>query len=222
MTESAQDDKKYVTDPEKWLDETVHGPDLCCIVIFRGSWCKYDHYYLKKLGTHHKNIMKKENVKLIAWTSEGPEAAKKADEEWGLTKEHSYDLVLGDETNALANYLKEDMILEDLVVTTPDDAKVSAEEQKAMVGTYPNGMVNPAMVWYAHHGNLVLNWTSKFDVEKGETGEKGRPDIDQVWEHVVKRKHALDHGNAVMPAHGDMKLCAVSDAELQTAGCIIS
>ncbi|KAL7567827.1 hypothetical protein ACA910_000573 [Epithemia clementina (nom. ined.)] len=213
------DDKTYITDPEKWLSETVHGPDLCCVVFFRGSWCKYDEWYLKKLGDYHKSTMKAENVKLIAWTSEGEGGAKKADETWGLTKDRGFDLVIGDDTNALANWLKDDMILENLVITTPDDAQVSDKEKAAMVGTYPNGLVNPAMVWYAHHGNLVLHWESAFDPEKGKTGQKGRPEFEHMWQVVLKRKHALDHGNAVMPAHGDMKLCANSDVEI---GCAVS
>mmetsp|Transcript_14670 Transcript_14670/g.33218 ORF Transcript_14670/g.33218 Transcript_14670/m.33218 type:complete len:221 (+) Transcript_14670:159-821(+) len=211
----------YLTNPEKWLDETVHGPDLCCIVIFRGSWCNYDHYYLKKLGDFHKTVMKQDNVKLIAWTSEGAEGAKKADQAWGLTHDHGYDMVLGDDTNALAQYLRDDMILEDLVITTPEQAQVSPDERSQMVGTYPHGLVHPAMVWYAHHGNLVLHWTSKFDPSHGRTGQKGRPDVEFLWEQVQKRKHALDHGNAVMPLHGEMKLCATSDVELKLAGCVV-
>lgn len=211
------DHKAFVSNPEKWLSDAVHGPDLCCLVLFRGSWCRYDEWYLKKLGDFHKSTMKSQNVKLIAWTSEGEAGARKADENWGLSKEYMFDLVIGDETNALANYLKEDMILEELVITTPGEALVSEDEKKAMVGTYPNGLVNPAMIWYAHHGNLVLQWASVFDPAKGRTGQKGRPEIESMWQVVLKRKLALDHGSAVMPAHGDMKCCANSDLEIGSA-----
>ena len=148
----------YVTDAEKWLKETVKGPDLLCIVFFRGSWCKYDKYYLRKLGQHHITTMKAEKVTLIAWTSEGAAGAKKADEEWGLTKEFGYDMVIGDETNALANHLKEDEILPGLVTATPGEAHVAEQVPE---GSYPNGIVMPAMIWYAHHGNLVLQWESR-------------------------------------------------------------
>jgi len=68
--------------------------------------------------------MKKENVRLVAWTSQGEEAAKKADKEWGLSKEFAYDLVIGDETLALAKYLMEDEILPGLKIATPQEAKV--------------------------------------------------------------------------------------------------
>jgi len=87
-----------------------------CLIIFRGAWCKCDKYYLRKLGHHHVTTMKKENVRLVAWTSQGEEAAKKADKEWGL--------VIGDETLALAKYLMEDEILPGLKIATPQEAKV--------------------------------------------------------------------------------------------------
>ena len=182
--------------------------------LFSWIWCPYDEYYLKKLGDHHKTTMKNENVKLIAWTSEGETGAEKADKIWDLTTKHGYDLVIGDDQNALAEYLQDDMILEHLVITTPKEANVSPEEMELMVGTYPKGMVQPALVWYAHHGTLVLHWTSQYAPEKGQTGQKGRPEIDSMWEMVMKRKHALDNGNAIMPVHGTMKLCATSEAEI--------
>jgi hypothetical protein len=43
-----------------------------------------------------------------------------------------------------------------------------------------------------------------------------------MYEIVVKRKHALDHGNAVMPSHGtDVKLCA-TDMDITMANCIVT
>lgn len=207
----------YVSNPEQWLDETVKGPDLVCLVIFRGSWCKYDAYYLKKLGQHHKTVMSKENVKLIAWTSEGEEGAKKADELWGLTKDFGYDLVIGDETNALAEWLKEDEILPNLVVKTPEEAKV---QNLVTSGTYPNGIVMAGQVWWAHHGMIAFEWASAF--EEPGLGGPGRPDPAWVWEQVLKRKHALDHGSTVMPVHGkDIKMCT-SDMDVTMSSCSVS
>lgn len=148
----------YVTDPEKWLHELAENNDFVGIVIFRGHWCKYDKHYLKKLGKYNKDTIQSEHLKLIAWTSEGAEGAKKADEAWGLTSELGFDQVIGDETNALANYLIDDCILENLKIMTPEEAKVSSHITK---GTYPNGLVQPGMVWYAHHGSLVLHWEAE-------------------------------------------------------------
>jgi hypothetical protein len=165
------DDKPlYVTNPEKWLHELVKGNDFVGIVIFRGSWCKFDRHYLHKLGKYNKDKMQNEGLKLIAWTSEGPEGAKKADEEWGLTKDYSFSEVIGDETNALAKYLVEDVILEHLVTSTPEEAKV---QDRITPGTYPNGLVQPGMIWYAHHGSLVLQWEAK--VEEPHFGGPNRP-----------------------------------------------
>lgn len=206
----------YVTNPEQWLDTTVKGPDLVCIVIFRGSWCKYDKHYLRTLGGHHRSVMKKENVKMIAWTSEGEAGAKKADEEWGLTKDYGYDMVIGDDTNALANWLKEDEILPNLVTKTPEEAKVA---DLITPGSHSNGIVMAGQAWWAHHGMIAFEWASKF--EEPDCGGPGRPEPKWVWEQVLKRKHALDHGNAVMPVHGDdIKMCA-SDFEVTLAGCSI-
>jgi len=148
----------------------------------------------------------KDSVKLIAWTSEGAEGAAKMDEELGLTKDLGYDGVLGDETNALAKWLIEDEILPNLVIKPLDEAHVD----KALLpetSTYPNGMVMPGMVWYAHHGNPVFQWEKPF--EAPAYGGPGRPDPDDLWQQVLKRKHALDHGNAVMPSHGtNLKMCS--------------
>jgi hypothetical protein len=48
------------------------------------------------------------------------------------------------------------------------------------------------------------------------------PDPESMYEIVVKRKHALDHGNAVMPSHGtDVKMCA-TDMDVTMANCIVT
>jgi hypothetical protein len=206
----------YITNPEQWLSENAKGPDLLCIVIFRGSWCKYDRHYLHKLGQFHLEHMKKENVRIIAWTSEGQDGANKADEEWGLTKEYGYDEVIGDDTNALAKYLVEDEILPNLVTKTVDEAKI---QNMITPGTYPNGIVMPGMIWYAHHGTITLQWECKFD-EATRCGP-GRPDPEHLWLEIKKRKHALDCGNAIMPSHSDhMKLCS-NDVEVTLSSCVV-
>lgn len=152
--------------------------------------------------------MKNENVQLIAWTSEGTEGASRADTEWGLTKDFGYDAVLGDDTNALAKWLQEDEILPRLVTLTPAEAHVT--ELLPPGSTYPNGMVLPGMVWYAHHGNPVFQWEKT--CEAPGYGGPGRPDPEDLWAAVLKRKHALDHGNAVMPSHGTaMKMCSTEE-----------
>jgi hypothetical protein len=221
MADSKQDEAAngaplYVSNPEKWLEETVKESDVTGIVIFRGSWCKYDRHYLKKLGHYHNATMKGENVKLIAWTSEGAEGAAKADKEWGLTTECGYDLVIGDETLGLAKYLKEDELLPDLAIATPEELGVQG---LITPGTYPNGIVLPGQAWWAHHGMVVFEWDCKFDPAAGLVGGPGRPDPTFVWEQVKKRKHALDIGNAVMPVHGDdIKYCT-TDVEVMLSSC---
>lgn len=161
----------FVTNPEAWLTQVTEANDFVGVVIFRGSWCKYDKHYLHQLGKYNKDKMKKEGLKLIAWTSEGQEGANKADEEWGLTKDYGFAEVIGDETNALAKYLVDDCILEHLVTMTPSDAKVT---KLIVPGSYPNGLVQPGMIWYAHHGNLVLQWES--NAQAPSFGGKIRPD----------------------------------------------
>jgi hypothetical protein len=202
----------------QWLDETVTGPDLVCLVIFRGSWCKYDKHYLQKLGEYHISTMKKENVQIIAWTSEGAEGAARADTEWRLTKDFGYTAVLGDETNVLANWLKEDELLPDLVIATPEEAQVTNLLPEG--SNYPNGIVMPGMIWYAHHGSPVFEWTKT--MEAPGYGGPGRPDPVALWETVLKRKHALDSGNAVMPSHGtQMKMCS-TDLDIAMSNCEVS
>ena len=165
------DDKPlYVSDPEKWLHEISEKNDFVGIVIFRGSWCKFDKHYMTKLGKYNKDVMEKSGLKLIAWTSEGPDGAKKADEEWGLTKNYGFSEVLGDDTNSLAKYLVDDCLLEHLVTSTPEEANV---KDKITPGTYPNGIVQPGMIWYAHHGSMCLQWESK--VEAPDFGGPNRP-----------------------------------------------
>jgi hypothetical protein len=181
------------------LDETIAGPDLLCIVIFRGDWCKYDKHYLQKLGLFCK--AQPQPIQLVAWTSQGAAGAAKADEEWELTKSYGYDKVLGDETNALANWLKEDELLPDITTVAHDG--------------YANGMVLPAQIWYAHHGSPVFEWYKDKD-------EPGRPQPSAVWEQVVKRKHALDVGSTVMAAHPrTIPLCS-TDVDIALSACSVS
>jgi hypothetical protein len=173
----------YVTDPEKWLKELTTSNDFVGIVLFRGSWCKYDKYYLQKLGKFNMEKMKPDGLnKLIAWTSEGVEGATKANEAWGLTKDFGYDVVLGDDTNALAKYLVEDCILEHIVTMSPEDAKLT---DQITPGTYPNGIVMPGMIWYAHHGSLVLQWEAK--VEEPDFGGPTRPTPQGTMRHVCAK-----------------------------------
>jgi hypothetical protein len=160
----------YASDPEKWLNDLTAKNDFVGIVIFRGSWCKYDKHYLRKLGKYNKDTIQSDQLKLIAWTSEGAEGAKKADEAWELTSKFGFDEVIGDDTNALAKYLVEDCILEKLVTMTPEEANV---KNQVTPDTYPNGMVQPGMIWYAHHGSLVLQWES--DVTPPHFGGPNRP-----------------------------------------------
>lgn len=39
-----------------------------------------------------------------------------------------------------------------------------------------------------------------------------RPQPSELWEQVMKRKHALDLGNAIMPVHGrELKMCCTKE-----------
>ena len=209
----------YISDPEKWLQETIDTPELVCIFFFRGSWCKYDRFYLRELGKFYQTKIKPagETVKIIAWTSEGAQGAQKADTEWHLTSELGFTHVIGDESNALANYfkdfLKEEEILGDLDILPLADLQAGNDVKKS-TSTYPNGVALPCMLWYAHSGSLVLEWASS------NKGGPGRPDLEEMWKKVSKRKKALEHGNATMPAHGNMKLCA-DDLQVTLAQCSI-
>lgn len=201
---------KKINNNKQWLHETASGPDLLCIVFFRGSWCPYDKHYLQLLGKYHIEHMKHDHLQLIAWTSQGIDGANQANTEWELTTKYGYDAVLGDETNALANWYIEDEILPDLVIKTPNEAKV--QDVICDASLYPNGIVMPAMVWYAHHGNMVLHWTSKFNETDVHPCGPIRPEPESVWNQVLKRKHALDLGNDVLPSHGtDVKMCTFEE-----------
>lgn len=176
---------------------------MLCVVIFRGSWDKYDKHFLQKIGHFIKT--KKEEVSLIAWTSGGEEEAKKADTEWGLTKDCGFKLVLGDSTSALATYLVDDYILPKLKTMTLEEAKVT---DLAKAELYPNGLVQPGIVCFAHHGAApVFEWEHPCN-EPG-LGGPDRPDPEGMWEIIMKRKHALDSGNDVVPSHGtNLKMCS--------------
>ena len=196
-------EKLYVTDPEKWLHEISEKNDFVGVVIFRGSWCKYDRHYMQKLGDFSKQKMADQNLHLIAWTSEGEEGAKKADEEWGLTKDHGFTEVLGDETCSLSKYLVDDYLLEKLTTSTFKDIE---PENTESTGTYPNGIAQPGMIWYAHHGSIVLQWEA--GVAAPYFGATNRPNPKNLFDEVLKRKHALDKGEAVIPVHGNqLKQC---------------
>jgi len=204
----------YVTDPEKWLHEISEKNDFVGVVIFRGSWCKFDRYYLQKLGDFSKKHMSDQNLHLIAWTGEGVDGAKKADEEWGLTKDHGFTEVLGDNTLALAKYLVDDTLLEKLVTSTIKD--VQLENKTVSQETYPNGIVQPGMIWYAHHGSVVVQWEAV-----DEPFASDRPHPKDLFEQVLKRKHALDKGLSVIPVHGrKLKQCC-SASEVNIAGCTL-
>ena len=139
---------------------------------------------------------------MIAWTSEGEEGAKKADEEWSLTKEHGYTEVIGDDTCSLAKYLQSTCLLEKLITSSLEEAHL-----EKTVGAYPNGIVQPGMIWYAHHGSVVLQWEATNIVEPPLFGGN-RPHPKELFEQVLKRKHALDKGEAVIPVHGNqLKQC---------------
>lgn len=156
----------YVTDPEKWIHEIGHNHDILCLVIFRGSWCPFDKHYLELLGP-----TKPSNCYMVAWTSQGEDAAKEAQEQWNLA---DYDLVIGDKTAALAKYFIEDEILPKL------DINPLRDELKAKHGLgdneYPEGLVQPGMVIFAHKGNLVMHWEA--EVTEGNLyGAANRPDV---------------------------------------------
>ena len=151
----------FVSDPEKWIDElnVTNDKAIVCIVIFRGSWCEYDCHYLEKLASEDLP----ENTYLVAWTSEGQAGADKAKAEWGLER---YNQVLGDDTCALATYLLDEEILPDLITTPKEDLNITKG--------YPNGVVQPGFVIYAHHGNLVCHWEATVTKENA-LGAANRP-----------------------------------------------
>jgi len=188
----------YASDPEQWLKNVTRTHEYVCIVIFRGHWCSYDHAYLTEFGELNTEHMKKRGVYLIAWTSEGEEGAKLADEHWHLKSKYEFDEVIGDETGALGQWLKEDELLPNLITSSPVEAQVA---HKITSGTYPNGIVQPGIAFYAHHGILVMHWEAK--VLKPTYGGAHRPAPSEIWSRVKHRKHALDDGNAAMPINGE-------------------
>ena len=98
----------YISNPEQWLTETTQTQDMVCILFFRGSWCKYDRFYLRELGKFYQEKIKPHaTARIIAWTSEGVAGAQKMDDDLKLTSELGFDQVIGDESNSLANYFKE-------------------------------------------------------------------------------------------------------------------
>jgi len=202
----------------QWLLEKAKGPDLLCVVLFRGTWCKYDRHYIPRLGRFLKSRGKAEGqVTLVAWTSEGADAAKKADEDWKLTSECGYEAILGDETNALPKYLSEDEILPDLKIMTPEEANVSA---LVSGGSYPNGIAMPGIVWYAHHGSApVFEWVHP--CKAPGLGGPDRPEPVDMWEEVIKRKHALDNGKDIMPSHGSNIRMCTNDFDAFITSCQI-
>lgn len=184
---------KYVTDPEGWIADLNKAHDIVCIVIFRGTWCIYDKHYLKLLAKH-----KPPQSYLVAWTSE--------EEEISNAKQiGGYDLVIGDKTNALPLYLKEDELLPDLVITSHDEIDPGDD---APIGQYSQGMCQPGLIIFAHHGNLACHWEQTTLTQETAYGAARRPNPKKIWEEVAHRKHALDMGNAVMPVHGSkLEMC---------------
>jgi hypothetical protein len=161
----------YVSDPEKWIHEVGHDNDILCVVIFRGVWCPYDKHYLELLGP-----TKPEKCYMVAWTSQGEDAAKEAQEQWNLT---DYDLVTGDKTASLAKYLIEDELLPKLNISPAGDAtkvKYSLRDDD-----YPEGLVQPGMVIFAHKGNLVMHWEAEV-TEANLYGAANRPDPEGTLE----------------------------------------
>eukprot|EP00540_Astrosyne_radiata_P011935 CAMPEP_0116869152 /NCGR_PEP_ID=MMETSP0418-20121206/27598_1 /TAXON_ID=1158023 /ORGANISM="Astrosyne radiata, Strain 13vi08-1A" /LENGTH=205 /DNA_ID=CAMNT_0004505211 /DNA_START=116 /DNA_END=733 /DNA_ORIENTATION=+ len=201
------DQELWISDPEKWLHEASEKYELFCVVMFRGSWCKYDEAYLQKIA---KDPLKPVGTHMVAWTSEGPEGAKKAATEWKLLDD--YDFVLGDDTNSLAEYLVEDELLPKLETVPIDEAKLSEDKMYGpVIAKYPKGMVQPGIIIYAHKGNMCFHWEAKA-TEENAFGAANRPLPSEIWKEVKHRKKALDHGNAVMPIHGDrLKTCLAPD-----------
>lgn len=201
---NATTEKLYVTNPEQWLNDLRNKNDFVGVVIFRGSWCKYDKHYLQKLGDYSKGKMADHNLHLIAWTSEGEEGARAADENWGLTRDHGFDQVLGDETCALSRFLVEDGWLSKLT-TSSSLSEIKPTESTESPGSYRNGVVQPGMIWYAHH-TVVLEWEAT--VEPPYFGATNRPNPRELFEEVLKRKHELDKGDTVVVVHGNrLKQC---------------
>ena len=102
---------------------------------------------------------------------------------------------------------REEELLPKLVITPKDEAHLPNDV--LVSGDYPSGVVQPAMLFYAHHGVEVLNWSAK--VNRPYYGASSRPLPSEVWRKVQKRKHSLDNGNAVFPAQGaKLKKCTTA------------
>lgn len=155
----------YVSDPESWIQKIGHEHEMLCLVIFRGSWCPFDKYYLELLGP-----TKPDNCYMVAWTSQGEEGANEAKEKWNIPH---FDLVVGDKSAALGTYLVDDMLLPDLDINpVREDVKV---ENNLSDDDYPEGIVQPGMVVFAHKGNLVMHWEAKV-TEENAFGAANRPE----------------------------------------------
>mmetsp|Transcript_17816 Transcript_17816/g.29471 ORF Transcript_17816/g.29471 Transcript_17816/m.29471 type:complete len:202 (+) Transcript_17816:119-724(+) len=191
----------YVSDPEKWIHQIGHDHDVLCLVIFRGAWCSFDKHYLELLGP-----TKPEGCYMVAWTSQGEDAAKEAQEQWNIK---DFDLVIGDKTAALAKYLVDDVILPKLDVNPPRMAVKSTYNLGD--DDYPEGLVQPGMAIFAHKGNLCMQWEAEVN-EANLYGAANRPDPKALWAEVAHRRTALDQGSSVMPIHGSrLKMCTKCD-----------
>mmetsp|Transcript_15112 Transcript_15112/g.23460 ORF Transcript_15112/g.23460 Transcript_15112/m.23460 type:complete len:248 (+) Transcript_15112:56-799(+) len=203
----------YITNPEQWLQNLTERYEYVCIVLFRGHWCKFDEHYLKLLGQYQVDHMQPEGeVKLIAWTSEGPDGARQADEAWNLRSKYGYAAVLGDNTCALGKYMQETELLPKLVISSAEEAHLPKD--RVSKDAYPNGLVQPGMMFYAHHGVEVLHWEAK--VSRPFYGATTRPVPSEVWRKVKKRKKSLDEGNAIMPVKGTKLAQCTSALEVYT------
>mmetsp|Transcript_22745 Transcript_22745/g.33729 ORF Transcript_22745/g.33729 Transcript_22745/m.33729 type:complete len:192 (-) Transcript_22745:364-939(-) len=164
-------------DPEAWLHSVFREHDensVVMIVFFRSSSDPYDQEYFKLLKE-----CKPSNSYVVAVSAEAEPSEPK----------EGVDLVLSDPTHALANYYKEDELLPGITFTDPKDG-------------FPNGMVQPAFIVYAHHGTECAHWEQSDVSEATEFGAANRPEPKALWEAVMHRKHALDNGNAAIPVHG--------------------
>jgi hypothetical protein len=158
---------QYVSDPEKWIHDIGHVHEILCLVIFRGSWCPFDQQYLKLLGDS-----KPSNCFLVAWTSQGEEAAREVEDKWNLP---NVNMVIGDKTAALAKYFIEDEILPELTIQPIREEL----KHKHSLGDdeYPEGLVQPGMVIFAHKGNLIMHWEAPVTEANGY-GAANRPEMD--------------------------------------------
>jgi hypothetical protein len=158
----------FVSNPEQWIAElnATNETAIVAIVIFRGSWCEYDAHYLEKLADEGLP----EDTYLVAWTSEGQAGADKAKATWDLSK---YKEVIGDETCALAQYLSDEEILPDLIITPKADLNLTEG--------YPNGVVQPGFVMFAHHGNMVCHWVQEVVTAENAMGGANRPNPEGTF-----------------------------------------